>query len=144
MDLFGSNAKPEGGIFGRVDGVYISIEAQKSAGSLHFHAQVFVQGLHQYEPLRTIYERICNDEAFSVQPFLRYAEHVARQVLADPVGWSERRPDREEAWPEYKHALDLVSTPPYLSARFDPASLALQAETTHEQREEGARWLQEY
>ena len=46
MDLFGSNATPEGGVFGRVDGVYIPIEAQKSSGSLHFHAQVFVQCLH--------------------------------------------------------------------------------------------------
>ena len=47
-DLFGSNAKPEGGILGRVDAVYGSIEAQKSAGSLHVHFQIFVQCLHQH------------------------------------------------------------------------------------------------
>jgi hypothetical protein len=35
QDLCGSNAFAEGGILGRGDGVYISIEAQKSAGSLH-------------------------------------------------------------------------------------------------------------
>ena len=34
-----------GGVLGRVDGVYGAIEAQKSAGSLHVHVQVFVQCL---------------------------------------------------------------------------------------------------
>ena len=33
QDMFGSNATAEGGIFGRVDAVYTSIEAQKSTGS---------------------------------------------------------------------------------------------------------------
>ena len=42
-DLFGSNAFPEGGIFGRIDAGYTSIEAQKSTGSLHAHSQLFVQ-----------------------------------------------------------------------------------------------------
>ena len=51
QDLFGSSARAEGGIFGRVDAVFTSIEAQKSTGSLHAHSQVFVQCLHQYEPL---------------------------------------------------------------------------------------------
>ena len=36
-DLFGCNAKLEGGVLGRVDAVYGSIEAQKSAGSLYVH-----------------------------------------------------------------------------------------------------------
>ena len=58
MDLFGSNAKPEEGIFGWVYGVYISIEAQKSSGSLHFHAQVFVQSLHQHICRQEIYEKM--------------------------------------------------------------------------------------
>ena len=38
-DAFGSNAMACGGIFGRVDSVYGSIECQKS-GSLHIHFQV--------------------------------------------------------------------------------------------------------
>ena len=53
-DLFGSNAKPEGGILGRVDAVYGSIEAHKSAGSLHVHFQIFVQCLHQHTPLHLL------------------------------------------------------------------------------------------
>ena len=47
QDKYGSNAEPSGGIFGRVDAVYITLEAQKSTGSIHGHAQVFVQCLHQ-------------------------------------------------------------------------------------------------
>jgi len=43
QDFEGSNATPVGGIFGRVDAIYGSIEAQKSAGALHLHMQVFVQ-----------------------------------------------------------------------------------------------------
>ena len=40
-------ARQQKGIFGRVDAVYTSIEAQKSGGSLHAHSQVYVQCLHQ-------------------------------------------------------------------------------------------------
>ena len=50
QDIFGSNATPEGGIFGRIDGIFTSIEAQKSAGSLHAHSQMHVQCVHQHTP----------------------------------------------------------------------------------------------
>ena len=53
-DLFGCNAKPEGGVLGRVDAVYGSIVAQKSAGSLHAHFQFFVECLHQHTPLQAL------------------------------------------------------------------------------------------
>ena len=46
MDLFGSNAYAEGGSLGRGDGMYISIEAQKSYGALHAHGQWFQQVPH--------------------------------------------------------------------------------------------------
>ena len=52
QDIFGSNATPEGGIFGRIDGIFTSIEAQKSAGSLHAHSQLHVQCIHQHTSLR--------------------------------------------------------------------------------------------
>ena len=58
QDLFGSNAAPEGGVFGRVDACYVSIEAQKSTGALHAHCQVFVQCLHQHTPLDRIFELV--------------------------------------------------------------------------------------
>ena len=40
QDMFGSSAKSKGGILGRVDAVYTSVEAQHSTGSLHAHYQV--------------------------------------------------------------------------------------------------------
>ena len=48
QDLFGSSARAEGGVVGRVDAAFTSIEAQKSTGGLHAHSQVFVQCLHQH------------------------------------------------------------------------------------------------
>lgn len=83
QDLFGSNATAEGGIFGRVDAVYTSIEAQKSTGSLHAHSQVFVQCLHQHTNLYQIMEKIREKPDGIVQEYLRYKEHVCRQVYSE-------------------------------------------------------------
>ena len=60
-DLFGSNALPEGGIFGRADGIFVSIEAQKSAGGLHAHGQLHVQCIHQHTPLVSIFQKLVKD-----------------------------------------------------------------------------------
>ena len=145
MDLFGSNAKPEGGIFGRVDGVYISIEAQKSSGSLHFHAQVFVQSLHQHTCLQEIYDIMKDNDMFSVAEFCRYAEHTTRQVFADVICSTKKRDQREEAWPEYAESLELVSMPKYISLRASPAETLVGGETaTACQVREGQDWLQAY
>ena len=58
QDLFGNNAYAEGGGFGRGGGVYISIEAQKAAGSLHAHAQVHIECLHQHCTIREVMEEV--------------------------------------------------------------------------------------
>ena len=58
QDMFGSNAKAEGGILGRVDAVYTSIEAQQSTGSLHAHSQVFVLCFHQHTSLSDILQEL--------------------------------------------------------------------------------------
>ena len=47
MDAFGSNATAMGGIFGRVDAIYGSLECQKS-GAEHIHLQAVVQCFHQF------------------------------------------------------------------------------------------------
>ena len=62
QDLFGSSSSTaEGGIFGRCDAGYTSIEAQKSKGSLHAHSQLFVQCLHQHTPLADVLRRLRAD-----------------------------------------------------------------------------------
>ena len=58
QDLFGSNAKAEGGVFGRIDAGYTSFEAQKSTGALHAHSQLFVQCLHQHKPLSEVLQSL--------------------------------------------------------------------------------------
>ena len=83
QDLFGSNATAEGGIFGRVDAVYTSIEAQKSTGSLHAHSQVFVQCLHQHISIYDIMQTLRDQPDNVIKEYLRYKEHVCRQVYTE-------------------------------------------------------------
>ena len=82
QDCFGSNATPEGGVFGRIDAGYTSFEAQKSTGSLHAHSQLFVQCLHQHEPLSEVLKQLTVKPELA-ERYLKYKEHVCRQVYAD-------------------------------------------------------------
>ena len=70
QDVFGSSAISEGGIFGRVDAVYMSTEAQTSTGSLHAHSQVFVQCLHQHTTLHDILRKLRADPGHIVKEYL--------------------------------------------------------------------------
>ena len=63
QNLFGSSSTAEGGILGRADAVYTSVEAQKSTGSLHAHSQLFVECMHQHTPLVDVMQRIKGDGA---------------------------------------------------------------------------------
>ncbi len=113
QDLFGSNATPEGGCFGRADGCITSIESQKSTGALHGHSQLHVQCLHQHTPLRDIFHQITKGNTTIVQDYLRYKSHVCRKEYADPTEWKKRQCQREDDWPEYTKSLELVSVPSF-------------------------------
>ena len=117
QDCFGSNAKAEGGVFGRVDAGYTSIEAQKSTGALHAHSQLFVQCLHQHEPLAEVLKRL-TEKPELVERYLQYKEHVCRQMFADRgqlQSWEQgRRQEVESAWPEYRATTKLLETPAYM------------------------------
>ena len=114
QDLFGSSAKPEGGIFGRVDAIYTSIEAQKSTGSLHAHSQVFVECLHQHTPLSEVMCLAQPRARETIDGYLRYKEHVCRQVYADTGADMEKSLTKiEGAWPRYEEATLLLKTPEY-------------------------------
>ena len=76
QDLFGSNAHAEGGIFGRIDAGFTSIEAQKSTGSLHAHTLLWVQCLHQHTPLVDTFLKAKDSAKDLVAKYLRYKEHV--------------------------------------------------------------------
>ena len=78
--MFGSSATAEGCIFGRVDAVYTSIEAQKSGDSLHAHSQVFLQCLHQHTTLWDIVKKLKADPGDIVKEYLECKAHACRQV----------------------------------------------------------------
>ena len=116
QDLFGSNAHQEGGVFGRIDAGYTSIEAQK-AGSLHAHTLLWVQCLHQHTPLVEILSQMKQGSSKDViSGYLRYKEHVARQAYSE-IPTQEEVEEVERDWPEYAETEDLIRRPAYLTAR---------------------------
>jgi hypothetical protein len=133
QDLFGSSALAEGGVFGRIDAGYTSIEAQKSTGSLHAHSQLFVQCLHQHTPLVDVLARIRRVGGASiVEGYLRYKTHVCRQVYGPPPT-EEELEKVERDWPEYMHASNLTTHPSYLTARSNSEAHAKEWLQAHQQ-----------
>jgi hypothetical protein len=139
QDLFGSSANPEGGIFGRIDAGYTSIEAQKSTGSLHAHSQLFVQCLHQHMPLEEIFRHVRNRGDGLVQEYLKYKAHVARQIYADcSEEAAERLQAVEKEWPEFKGEHKLCSRPSYQSRKPKENANAKQLD------EDAKQWYKEF
>ena len=131
-DMFGSISSPVGGIFGRVDAYYGSIECQK-AGSLHIHCLIWVQAMHQHLPLQEIAIMIEDSmekakEQFDADPdnvvesqsnpghsvdnlvddFLKFKRHVKEEKYADVQRFIDKQEDIEEEWPEYKTSTSLL------------------------------------
>ena len=84
QDLDGRSCFPEGGILARAEAAYACIESQKATGSLHAHIQVFIQCLHQHTPLDEVLQRLQSKGNKEINGYLKYKEHVCRQVYADP------------------------------------------------------------
>ena len=53
QDMYGSNAEPQGGVFGRVDALFSGVEAQR-AGALHLDAFAYIQRIHQHKTMKEI------------------------------------------------------------------------------------------
>ena len=116
-DAFGSNATGVGGIFGRVDSVYGSIECQKS-GSLHLHMQLFVQCFHQFTPLSELLRLNKFQQLEMLRKYSSYTAHVRRMVYCNPKSWQEEQEKVEEEWPEYKDSRLMISRPSYQTDSF--------------------------
>ena len=115
QDRCGSNAEPGGGIFGRVDAVYISLEAQKSTGGMHGHAQVFVQCLHQHTSLQEIFE-MCEARLDELRrAYEEYHGHVCHASYAGQTAEDmERRIHAAEAsWPDHEEDVAMTAIPQY-------------------------------
>jgi hypothetical protein len=147
-DLFGSNARPEGGFLGRVDSVYGSIEAQKSAGSLHVHFQVFVQCLHQHTPLHTLLQDFRSTLPDLFNDYAKYKAHVCRQKYEDPDAWKARQSDTESAWKtQYESSVELLETPEYLKTAFEnphAGDKKAGARSSIHSEASARKWLQSY
>ena len=153
QDCFGSNAKSEGGVFGRLDAGYTSFEAQKSTGALHAHSQLFVQCLHQHQPLSQVLDEL-TERPELVQRYMQYKAHVCRQMFAEDgslQSWEEgRRKEVESLWPEYTSSSALIETPSYTveDSAGDPCAKTEKQSTqqvigdTRLQR--GRQWLRQY
>ena len=138
QDERGSNAKLVGGVFGRMDAAYVTIEAQKSSGSLHAHCQCFVQCLHQHTPLEEIFALGDEKLACLRRRYLRYSGHVMHGVYE---GHSQEDTEAkiaraEETWPEHREELRMVSCPTYQNRRACESDL--------EATEEAQTWAMEY
>ena len=146
QDLFGSSAKPEGGIFGRVDAVFISIEAQKSTGSLHAHCQVFVQCLHQHTPLWEIIRKVKGEGGdVIVDGYLKYKAHVCRQVYDSERQVVDARLDVfESQWPSYEKSVHLISAPAYLREQPYDWTREQDPQLVPRMLEEGEAWLKKH
>ena len=112
-DAFGSNATARGGVFGRIDAVFGSLECQKS-GSFHLHGQFFVQCLHQFTPLSELVRLGKKPLLELLRKYTTYATHARRMVYCDSETWREQRQaEVEDEWPEYKKSTLMLDRPNY-------------------------------
>jgi hypothetical protein len=135
-DSFGSSATLSGGSFGRVDAMYVTIEAQKSTGSLHGHIQCFVQCLHQHTPLTEIFQLPQWRLEALRQEYCKYQAHVAHAEYSgqQEQGIREGIAAAESTWPEHAHDAVMAELPAYQTRRAQTATDLAEAEV----------WRQEY
>ena len=120
-DAFGSNATAAGGVFGRFDAAYGSLECQKS-GALHLHGQFFLQCFHQFHPLSELVAQGAEPMLELLRKYSDYSGHVTRKVYCDPEAWSEERDELEREWPEFRQSSLMLSRPSYQSDPGLPAT----------------------
>ena len=136
----GSNATLVGGVFGRMDAAYVTIEAQKSTGSLHAHGQCFVQCLHQHTPLQEIFSMAEDRLELLRAAYLEYVSHVSHSVYKGQ-GVEEMAmgiAQAEAAWPEYQMGTAMTAFPEYLGARRKHGG------TADEEKQEAEDWARRY
>ena len=104
-----------GGICGRVDAVFTSIEVQNFTGSLHAHSLFVIQCLHQHTGVHGIISMLRNNCTHVVPDYSDYKTHVCRQVYpTDTVALEQQLDKHETAWPDYKDSIVLATIPAYL------------------------------
>ena len=137
QDYCGSNAEPVGGIFGRVDAVYMSLEAQKSTGSMHGHLQIFVQCLHQHTSLEEIFGYSSAHLDALRTDYESYNAHVCHASYAgqSPRQMEPRIAAAEGTWPAHELDTAMTTLPQY---QLDRCAANENVET------EAAEWYKQY
>ena len=138
QDICGRSCTPEGGIFARGEAAYGCIEAQKSGGALHAHIQLFIQCLHQHTPLSEVLAQLRSTGSSEIDRYLRYKEHVCRQVYANAQKANDELPSKEQEWPQYADSRILVSRPAYLTQR------SCKEDPLEKRVLEGRTWMQSH
>ena len=109
VDEFGSVAAAEGGVFGRPDGYYGSLENQKE-DALHVHMMLWLQCLNQHMTLEEIALRMINDSQL-LQQYKSFKSHVCSENYHDIEAVERQRENLESEGPEYKSSARLLVQP---------------------------------
>ena len=112
MDAFGSSTTARGGVFGRIDAVYGSLECQRS-GAYHLHGQFFLQCFHQFKSLKELVEMGHEPLLELLRKYSDYSAHVRRMIYEHPEEWQDKQEEIEAQWPEYKQSTLMLSRPPH-------------------------------
>ena len=138
QSLGGSSASLVGGVFGRMDAAYVTIEAQKSTGSLHAHCQCFVQCLHQHTALEEIFALGSEKLQELREAYLLYSGHVMHGVYEGLSQGEIKEGIRaaEASWPEHKEEQIMIACPAYQRRRASA--------TEADEREEAMAWAREH
>ena len=144
VDEFGSVALSEGGVYGRADAYYGSIECQK-CGALHLHLLLFLQCMHQHLSLIEIAEKLKDriQGANILNDFMTYKSHVDRETYDDAEAATQQRDKVENAWPLYEdsaHALVQPAASEHMALHL----LQHTDETLQECMQDGEIWKRGY
>ena len=106
VDAYGSVATAEGGIIGRPDAYYISLENQKE-DDLHGHMLIWPQCVFQRQPLVEIAEMLKHEHSDLFEQCKWFKTHTCNEQYYDSAAFVSQRDELEEAWPEYAESARL-------------------------------------
>jgi len=141
QNRFGSNALPQGGIFGRCDAIFGGVETQKS-GSLHLHFWAYVQRAHQHKTLLEIAELI-RQHLLAPEGLKAYHAWISNATYPDAAKAESQVEEMERNWPTFKSDTELGRVPDFLW-QGGASHLLTEGATEESLRREGAKWLQQY
>ena len=141
QDSFGSNAEPQGGVFGRCDALFGAVETQQS-GTLHFHFFAFLQRAHQHKTLKEIAEMI-KESLITVDELKEFHCRVSDESYPDPKRQKIESEELEKQWPTFRTDKQLGRIPAFIwrdAGPFLGDGVASQEELV----KDGETWLASY